>query len=284
MAKLINNQNHPRIKAFIYSLDHCKHKNPYCNNFVSPFEIDQNTIVIYPETITGNPLNAQNVIRWILLDLGNEMPQNQYKTWNNEDLVYSWEPKINAKGNIKPKQLCISWIDPHLLHIQHDEDYKYENCYMLRKMNNLDNLKEYTTFHHPKNSLPLDKFIYQDIIKFFTKTKYFYSYDPNTFYNLIAPLCGCVTILHPIPGVSREEYLSSRMNNVGHMLCDAGLAYGYDKEEIIRAENTLKFAKDQMKMILSKYDKTHLSFMSDIERYMSNRKELQNTVLNVFNT
>ena len=92
LARTINNIGYNNIKAFIYHSDNLKHQNEFCNDFFNPFWMDDRTIVIYPEKICGNPLCAKNVVRWILLDLGLELPHNYYNVWNPSDIVYHWEP------------------------------------------------------------------------------------------------------------------------------------------------------------------------------------------------
>ena len=78
LVKLINNLNLPNIKAKLFNPHNYKYKNIFSEKFADIDEINDNTIVIYPEIIKNNPLNATKIIRWILLDLGIEMPSNYY--------------------------------------------------------------------------------------------------------------------------------------------------------------------------------------------------------------
>jgi hypothetical protein len=61
--------------------------NRYYNN---EFDLNE-TIVIYGETIPGNPLNAPHVVRWILAPLG-IAGVSQRHTWKDTDLVYHFNP------------------------------------------------------------------------------------------------------------------------------------------------------------------------------------------------
>lgn len=81
LAKVINDLNNPKFKAKLFIYNNLKYDNIFCNDFATIDELDDNTIVIYPETITGNPLNCKNVVRWILLELGIEMPLDHYINW-----------------------------------------------------------------------------------------------------------------------------------------------------------------------------------------------------------
>jgi len=44
----------------------------------------------------------------------------------------------------------------------------------------------------------------------FNSRESFYSFDPFTFYNILAAACGCRSVVHPIPEVSKEEYIQQR--------------------------------------------------------------------------
>ena len=58
----------------------------FCKYYNNDFDLN-NTVVIYGETIEGNPLKAPYVIRWILAPVGAVCkPKN--KTWGSNDLVY----------------------------------------------------------------------------------------------------------------------------------------------------------------------------------------------------
>lgn len=278
MAQQINNIQHNNIKAYIYSYDHKKYYNRYCNNFAHPYSIDDHTFVVYPETIPNNPLNSKNIVRWILLDLGYEMPPDHHKSWNMNDLIYFWEPKNSIPNS---KQLTGLWIEPFLLNRSNNiHNRKNTSCHMFRKHKHLKILQKYTKIQHPENSKALDDLQHTEIIEQFYKHKYFYSYDPNTFYNIIAPLCGCITILHPIPGVDRETYFQSRVTKgfTENSSYDAGIAYGYTDEEILKATKTIPFASQQIIRTINSYKITVHNFLNDIENYINKQYSPTNTV------
>ena len=92
LAKTLIDLRLPDSDIYLYGYDHTKYNNTFCNKFLNPFLVDDKTIVIYPEAIYGNPLNAKHIIRWILLDIGIDTPHSILDTWNKTDLVYHWEP------------------------------------------------------------------------------------------------------------------------------------------------------------------------------------------------
>ena len=94
-VKLINQLNNPNIYAKLFIFNNTKYKNIFCNDFENIYDVNDNTIVIYPEIVSGNPLNAKNIIRWILLDLGIDMPLNHYENWGNKDAFIKYIKKNN---------------------------------------------------------------------------------------------------------------------------------------------------------------------------------------------
>ena len=68
-------------------------------------KIKNNCIVIYPEIVIGNPLNAPNVIRWVLNRVGNI--GGDTSTWGKNDSVYllwDWfnmDKSININGYLR---------------------------------------------------------------------------------------------------------------------------------------------------------------------------------------
>ena len=79
--------------------------NSICNKFYNnDFPIDENTVVIYGETIQGNPLKAKNVVRWILAEIGIIADINTCKTWGKNDLVYYFNSELKFEKNPKKRQ------------------------------------------------------------------------------------------------------------------------------------------------------------------------------------
>ena len=109
-----------------------KYINPFCNYFARLDEINDNYFVIYPEIIKGNPLNAKNVIRWILLELGIEMPLDHYKNWNEKDLIYHWESISSEYFGIKNnKRLCCPLYNK--IFVNRNNNTRIKTCYIMKK-------------------------------------------------------------------------------------------------------------------------------------------------------
>ena len=266
IAKVINDLNYKNIYAKLYTYDGTKYKNEFCNDFADPFEINDNTIVIYPEIIKGNPLNAKNVIRWILLDLGLEMPLDHFINWNKSDIVYHWEPSKLQNT----KQLTVPYFNTKIK--KYNNTTRSGSCYLIKKgrfmHKNINNM-------HPSDSICIDDILIDEIINIFNKCKYFYCYDPNTFYILIAPLCGCITILYPLENYSKKDLFKNRMTCKGDYIFDSGIAYGNSNEEIQYAENTLNSTTTNFNKLLDLYKNDITIFLDNIYAYIKENIKLQ---------
>ena len=276
IAKEIGNYNN--IKCYIYYYDHKKYENGFCNIFFNPFTIDDKTIVVYPEVITGNPLKATHVVRWILLELGLDSPFDQYKKWNTTDLVYHWEPSEKSHT----KQLVNMWLNPKIQLIN-PIGSRNKKCFAIKKNKHIShNLhKKGFSFYHNSDDTDIDSLSIDEAINSFNKCDTFYCYDPNTFFTIMAPLCGCITILHPVADTSRENYFKSRILCNNDFCYDAGIAYGNEEQEILKARASLPYAQDQFLKLTNSYKPTVLSFLDDAVDLCKN-KHLANTVDNIF--
>lgn len=279
LAKTINNFRSDNIKVYLYSYDHKRYSNDFCNNFINPFLIDDNTIVIYPENIVGNPLNAKHVVGWILLDLGYEAPKDFYKyAWSPTDIVYNWEPSFLTNS----KRLVNIWTNPIIKNQQIKK--RDNNCYAFKKMQWIPktlNNRKIENYHNDKD-INIDKTSISEAVDIFNNSELFYCYDPNTFFSVMAPLCGCVTVLHPSNDLTKQEYIRSRI--LGHpsgFAYDAGIAYSNDPSEIEKAKETVAESWNQYYTLCHLYQSTVSDFIKDMLDKINN-KELTNTVKNLY--
>jgi hypothetical protein len=279
LAKIINELNNPNIYAKLFILNNTKYKNIFCNDFANIYDINDNTIVIYPETVPGNPLNSKHVVRWILLDLGIEMPLNHYEKWDKKDLVYFWETKDTTNKYFK--QLSCPWLN----NIFHNKGLKFEEryktCYLVKKswLIHKKNIK----YSHKNGSICLDNIVsLKEKFEIFNECKYFYCYDPNTMYVVYAVLCGCIPIIHPLEGVSKEDYMKNRIYNCDNELIDIGFAYGNNENEINNAIEKNINSELLVNKIFNFYKKTVTIFCNEIYNNVFNNIKLDNTIENYY--
>jgi hypothetical protein len=245
-------------------------------------EFDLNdTIVIYGETIRGNPLNAPRVVRWILAPVGEgDYPTWLLSTWGKNDLVYYFNSEAKIQNNPEKinsiyKFLSIMFIHP--LIDNHNLSTRNGTCFAIRKHHYHG--PSYEQFH-PANSFEITReHTQEECIQIFNKHKYFISYDPLTFLSVIAALCGCISIVKKIDGISKADWLNTTAASEYLKEHNETMLYGvaYGTDDIHNAKTTLHMAKDQWTRILNySINKNLMPFIKDINNWNNMTNTLQN--------
>lgn len=174
-------------------------------------------IVVYPEVVVGNPLKADRVVRWLLHKPG--FNNGGKIDFGKNDLFFYYEKAFDdSRFNRHPE---------NRLHIvsQRKDVYKITNtgkregtCYILRKGH------KRKIIHDVENSILVDDLSHEEKAKVFNQAQYCISYDTYTMYTVYAAMCGCIPIIIPEEGVSKEEWQPLEQNRYG-------MAYGFDDIE-----------------------------------------------------
>jgi hypothetical protein len=222
---LITNRINPKFKTKIL--------NPY-----KMFELqNEDAILIYPEIISGNPLKGKQVIRWILNTPGAIGGDGNYE---DRDLIFKFNEFFQVNEKYKISGLLTAyennldfWVDQGLP--------RSGTCYMVKKGSNKPLDK------HPKDAYQIDGWEYKGgnelLLKIFNQYEYFICYDPCTYTNVIASLCGCIPIVIPDENKTIEDWYSEIP------IYRYGIAYGFD--DIERAKSTRSNLIDMIKDIES---------------------------------
>jgi hypothetical protein len=252
LCDLINKIGHEAYLMPIISKDEFY----VCSDYNTPLvtqEILNNIddyIIIYPEGIRYNPLNAKNVVRWIL----GPSKQEDAETYSKSDLIY-WFMDYYCTDYLgqKENQLFITEFHNDIF-----VNYKWDrkgSCYTIRKA-------KPTHLIHPSNSIFIPFEAAGDlvgIVKLFNLTEKFYCYDNYTFLSTQAAMCGCISIVVPDENKTKEEWLKgSRLNQYG-------IAYGED--DIPRALETLPLLFKEIKKINLEMDKQIFTFIRHCQKY-----------------
>ena len=91
-----------------------------------------------------------------------------------------------------------------------------------------------------------------EIVSIFNNSKYCYFYDTQTYYSVIAAVCGCIPIIVLEPNKSISDYLSPNERHLGRAYGDSSeqLQYAIDtRDQLIKSldyrehneENITKF-------------------------------------------
>lgn len=190
----------------------------------NPFFSKRNSIVIYPETLYGNPLGAKNVVRWLLYF-------NRFKgvegAFGKDDLFVCYREIFNDESlNPLGLKLKINYFD-NQLYRQYNFGPRSGKCYILRKGKKRRDLPK--SFDGPVFD---DDMSQEELVKMFNTYKYCYDYDTQTFYTAIAAVCGCIPIVVMEPGKTIDDYLAKGEQH------HYGSAYGETPEQIEYAVST----------------------------------------------
>lgn len=189
----------------------------------TPADLD-GAIVVYPEIVSGNPLRAERVVRWLLHKPG--FHKGHYEYGSNDRYFFFQkafdEPELNKDGD---NLLKVVWL--------RDDVYRQTNfgerrgtCYFLRKG------RGRPLVHDTTDSVLADKLSHAELAVLFNRVQTCISYDSYTMYSLFAALCGCDSVVVPEPGVSKQQWYPNEADRYG-------LAYGFDDLEEARRTRPL---------------------------------------------
>lgn len=214
--------------------------------------VDDDTIVVYPEGVRGNPLHAKYVVRWLLYYQPFSKDEGGYK---HTDLVFSYREQFNDL-NLNPSG--------RILKIFHFDNklYKRTNygkrhggvCYFIRKGETRSDLPMH--FDGPI----LDHLKEPEKVRILNECERCYIYDTQTFYASIAALCGCLPIVVVEPGKSRQDYIKTD-DYV------PGVAYGETEEELQFALRTQDEVIQEIQKLLDENERNIKEFVSTCKAY-----------------
>jgi len=194
--------------------------------------IDDDTIVIYSELVLGNPLNAKNVVRWLLHQPGFHTGQVMY---NPGELLFKFNSAIDDfhYPGSKTSKVELKVIHYPLEHynLENTSSNRQGNAHCIRKG------KDKKIIHDLNNSILVDHLSHAEVAKVFKRSEQFISYDTYTAYSIFAVLCGCESIVVPNDGESEEQWYPNETDRYG-------LAYGFNNIE--RAKLTAHLVKEHI--------------------------------------
>lgn len=207
----------------------------------------KNQIILYPEIVKGNPGDGSIILRWILY-----YPHPSIvDSFQDTDIIYYYS---KAKGNIPHRecaQLSIIDIPWKLIDHPYAHNRTSDSCYAIRKGVMKNKI-------HPPDSILIDnRWLRRQVINVFQKCSLFYCYDPYSFLSNLAVLCGCTSIVVPVSGVHREEWIEQR-GTYGAV----GIAYGID--DIPRALSEAHLARQDLRARQIECDLTVEKFLERV--------------------
>ncbi len=187
-------------------------------------ELSSDFVVVYPEVTFGNPLNAQNVVRWLLHYPGFITNKIYYGKGELYFDFNSFPKNFYFKGSeVSKKPLLITSFPFETYNLDgalafHDRE---GTAYCLRKG------KHQKIIHNLSGSILIDGKSHQEVASIFKRVKTFISYDNQTAYSGFAALCGADSVVILDKGITKEQ-LGLAVENC------YGVAYGFEEVELAR--------------------------------------------------
>lgn len=183
-------------------------------------------IAIYPETISGNPINAKHVVRWFLHSPGFH---NKNYFYNHDELYFKFHSGIKVPEDLikstSKHELYIIHYPLHLYNNKNNSTTRNGSAYAIRKGVGKKIIHDLT------NSINIDGKSHEEIAKIFKSVNVFYSYDPYTAFSTFAVLCGCDSVVIPDDNISIDEWIPDKALR-------AGIAYGINSIEDARKQRS----------------------------------------------
>jgi hypothetical protein len=206
-------------------------------------------IVVYSEKVAGNPLGSKRVARWLLHRPGFHSGQIDY---GEDDLFFYYQSAFNdPKYNRDSDNLLRAvWIRNDIYN-QRNHSPRSKTCYTLRKSKDRDVLHDLTDW------ISIDGLSHQEIAKIFNECKYFVSYDLYTMYSVYAAMCGCISIVVPVEGLSKEAWRPEAERRYG-------IAYG---------EDDIEFAVSTRNLLLAELDRQEAANLETVKLFIEKTKK-----------
>ena len=191
-------------------------------------------IVVYPETIPGNPLGAHSVVRYVLNFPGHLAGD---KTYSPREIVFGYSSVLAAAGGAPSQVLFIPASNASLFTPGPPRERK-GSCFCAMKYRLVHGGEPGPATAHaveitrdtPESQQP------EEIAELFRTCELFYTYE-NTALALEAALCLCPTVFLPNPWLT--EVIAARELGMD------GFAWGDDPAEIARAKATVHLARER---------------------------------------
>src|SRR6185437_11294673 len=217
-------------------------------------------IVVYPEVTFGNPLRANNVVRWLLHNPGHHSGKIYYGC---REIYYRYADHFRGDFTFPGSEMAdlilrIQYAPFELYREQAGEPKRERTgtAYCIRKG------KGRAIVHDTANSMLIDGKSHGEISTIFKSVKRFISYDPQTHYSYLAAVAGCESVVVPVDGTTKEQWKPTAEDRYG-------LAYGFDDIESARATRHLALER-QISLDLES-ERNARDFMNDIENRMRKR-------------
>ena len=284
MHKLCDLLNHYGYEAYMWQseLEKGFKTNQYLKTPIINIDNLDDYIVVYNDTINGNPLRAPNVVRWFTTAV--EIININLKYGSNELYFYHGFP-----NEVVIKELKVKADNSLTIYHFNTEYYQQTNfkerlgsCYSIRKYRNR------TPVHNLENSIKIDALSHKETAKVFNRCKYFYSYDVRSINTIFAAMFGCIPVVIPLKGLSVEEWRHPKEiykhgvaygeSEIDYAINNKNKIYEYMDNMGILSKNDTKSFIEKTHNFFSKISKTEEMIESEKLSYIDKIKNIDNKV------
>lgn len=221
-------------------------------------------VVVYPEIVFGNPLNAKNVVRWYLHNPGFHTKKIYF---GSGELCFKYHNGfsnfVNPGSKMSENILNIVYYPLNFYNMDSINANRQGVAYVIRKGKGRE-LK-----HVDDNSILIDGMSHVEVARVFKSVKVFISYDLYTAYSYFAALCGCDSIVMPMPGVSKEQWYPQEESRYG-------LAYGFEEIEYARKTRSKLIAK--IKSDHERNAEVVTNFIEETQEFFGEKDNYENSI------
>ncbi len=222
---------------------------------------DENTIVVYPETVSGNPLLAKNVVRWLLHQPGFHTGEISF---SRGDLLVKFNSAIK---DVQLDGVSIASQELKVIHYPLEHYFRPSNVLERKGVAVCIRKGAGKKFVHDEPAILIDGLSHQETGEILRHVKYFVSYDTYTAYSLFAVLCGCISIVVPDDNQTEEEWYPKVEDRWG-------IAYGYDN--IPFAEQTAELQVNRIRQQVEAVEENVSRSFTEIESFFRKSQQAEN--------
>ena len=203
--------------------------------FDKPITIPDDTIVIYPEVVDGNPLGAKNVVRYYLNREGLASGNKVNASPNDFILAFNKLYHDNPHSIVRYED-----VSPHCYFgSKLTLNRKLDCTYIGKGSMYSDQCKVIEGTIEITRTAPAEKEGYADLLR---QTRFLFSYDSFSKVNAEATLCGAIVVplmFHPYKAEELEHPFASIVDNAVHIPPD----YEQKRGEYISMFQSFNLAK-----------------------------------------
>ena len=187
--------------------------NPNYNTAIADTKIlKTNPIVVYPEIVIGNPLNARTVVRWLLNKPGAIGGDGIY---GDDDIIFYFTKYYADKEGPVDLLQILGLADDFFDIFRNYGHARQGSCYVIHKGDRRKVKHNLNASCEIVDITPSEK-----LADIFNSKIIFYSYDAHTFLSGLAALCGCISIVIPDERVDEAKWRETEPYGIGFGMSD----------------------------------------------------------------